>query len=119
MAKTRKDSLAIVVVRVSGGWVVRGSGPKARRHVYKTKSAAERNAKRKATEKAHMLPSLARNAEHGRFTVGRSAFAKISAVEGLYLSSDMKRDFRYFDQKGLTGEKRRRAIISKYGGKAP
>ena len=119
MARTPKDWRAVLVVKVSGGWAVRGPGSKIGRRVYQTKAAAERDAKRIASEKAHKLPSLARNAQHGSFTVGRSAFAKISSVEGLHLSSDMKRDFREFDQKRLTSEKRRRAIISKYGGKAP
>jgi hypothetical protein len=52
-----------------------------------------------------------------RFTVGREAFAKISAIEGLNLSGEMWQDFRKFDREGVPHEKRRRAIVSKYAGK--
>jgi len=122
MAKTRKDSQAnhCSVVQVSGGWAVRGSGSKIGRRVCRTKAEAERDAKRIASENTQKLSSSTRSGtQRDVFTVGRNAFAKISAIEGLYLSSDMKRDFREFDQKRLTSDKRRRAIISKYDGKAP
>lgn len=33
------------------------------------------------------------------FTIGRDAFAKISAVEGIYLTKDMRKDFQTFEQK--------------------
>ncbi len=51
----------------------------------------------------------------GRFTLGREAFTKISAVEGIHLSPEMERDFREFDRKGLTAAERRKAISRKYG----
>ena len=47
--------------------------------------------------------------------IGREGFAKISAVEGIYLTAEMERDFREFDRKGLSAEKRRKAIAQKYG----
>ncbi len=49
------------------------------------------------------------------FKVGRRAFEKISAVEGIHLSPEMARDFGEFDRKGLSAEKRRKAIARKYG----
>ena len=49
------------------------------------------------------------------FKVGRRAFAKISAVEGIYLSPKMARDFGEFDRKGLSADQRRKAIARKYG----
>ena len=48
-------------------------------------------------------------------TLGRDGFAKISAVDGIQLTPEMKRDFREFDRKGLSPAERRRAIASKYG----
>jgi hypothetical protein len=51
------------------------------------------------------------------FTIGRQGFAMISAVEGLHLSDEMKRDLQEFDRKRLPGDERRRAIIRKYGKK--
>ena len=49
------------------------------------------------------------------FSLGRAAFAKISAVEGVALTREMERDFRAFDAEDLSAEERRRAIIGKYG----
>ena len=44
------------------------------------------------------------------YTVGRRGFAKISAVEGIQLSSEMEARFREFDRKGLSASERREAI---------
>ena len=49
------------------------------------------------------------------FKVGRRAFEKISAVEGIHLSPEMARDFDEFDRKGLSADARRKAIARKYG----
>jgi hypothetical protein len=43
--------------------------------------------------------------------IGRQAFAAISAVEGIRLTSEMKQRAAEFDHKGRSGEERRRAII--------
>lgn len=51
----------------------------------------------------------------GSFILGRSSFAKISAVEGIRLSHRMDEDFREFDCKGLSAEERRRELVRKYG----
>jgi hypothetical protein len=48
------------------------------------------------------------------FTLGRTAFEKISAVEGVHLSKTVKDEFQKFDKKGLSPDERRRAITSKY-----
>jgi hypothetical protein len=48
------------------------------------------------------------------FTLGRAAFEKISAVEGVRLSRKVKDEFLKFDRKGLSPDERRRAIMSKY-----
>jgi len=49
------------------------------------------------------------------FAIGLADFAKITAVEGLHLSAEVKRMFREFDRQGLSAEERRRRIIAKYG----
>jgi hypothetical protein len=49
------------------------------------------------------------------FTLGRRQFAKISAVEGIALTAEMKADFDLFDQQGLSAEERRSALARKYG----
>jgi hypothetical protein len=51
------------------------------------------------------------------FTIGRSGFAAISAVEGIRLSAEMQRDLRILDRDGVSSDERRRVIVSKYGKK--
>lgn len=48
------------------------------------------------------------------FTLGRVAFAQISAVEGIRLTPEMEADLRLYDRKGLSASKRRTAILEKY-----
>jgi hypothetical protein len=55
--------------------------------------------------------------ERQRFAIGRTAFAKISAVEGIRLSDEMIRDLRDFDRRRLSDDERGRAIMRKYGRK--
>ena len=49
------------------------------------------------------------------YVIGRSAFAKISAVEGIRLTKTMDADFGEFDRQGLSAAERRKAISAKYG----
>ena len=49
------------------------------------------------------------------FKVGRRAFEKISAVDGIHLSPEMAKDFGEFDRKSLSADARRKAIARKYG----
>jgi hypothetical protein len=51
-------------------------------------------------------------------TLGLAGFAKISAIEGVRLSSDSRRMFTEFDRKGLDPEQRRKAIAAKHAKKA-
>ena len=44
------------------------------------------------------------------FTLGRQAFARISAVEGIHLTAEMEARFAEFDDQGLSANQRRRAI---------
>jgi len=48
------------------------------------------------------------------YTIGRHAFAKINAVEGIHLTKEMDKDFEAFDQKGLPNKDRRQEIAKKY-----
>jgi hypothetical protein len=48
---------------------------------------------------------------YARFVLGRERFSKISAVEGIELSGAMKKRISDSDQKGLSAEARREAII--------
>jgi hypothetical protein len=42
----------------------------------------------------------------------------INAVEGIFLSEEMKRDFRALDRKQLSPEKRREWLVAKYGARS-
>jgi hypothetical protein len=49
------------------------------------------------------------------YVIGRSRFAKISAVEGIRTTATMDADFREFEQRGLSPDQRRKVISRKYG----
>jgi len=49
------------------------------------------------------------------FTLGRSNFGRISAVEGIRYSADMKKTFRLLDKQGASAAQRRQAMSRKYG----
>jgi hypothetical protein len=44
------------------------------------------------------------------YVLGRRAFAKISAVEGIRITPEMEALFREFDRKGLSADERRETI---------
>lgn len=48
------------------------------------------------------------------YTIGRTAFAQISAVEGIYLTKEMQKDFQTFEQKDLSAKDRRDVLFKKY-----
>jgi hypothetical protein len=50
-----------------------------------------------------------------RFTLGRANFERISAVEGIRYSADMKKTFRQLDKQGASPAQRRETMSSKYG----
>jgi hypothetical protein len=49
------------------------------------------------------------------FVLGRQRFAKISAVEGIDLDGDVRRELEAFDAMGLSSDARRAAVKAKYG----
>ena len=49
------------------------------------------------------------------YTVGLEGFAKISAVEGLRITRDIRNDFLEFDKQNLSPDARRAALAKKYG----
>jgi hypothetical protein len=55
-----------------------------------------------------------RNSKTGEFTIGRDRFAKISAVEGIALTKQMRMRSAEFDKMGMSAEERRSAIIRSY-----
>ena len=65
--------------------------------------------------KKKIASKAARRAADGRFVLGRGAFQKISAVEGIRFSTGLKKTLRELDRQGMTGPERRRVLAGKYG----
>ena len=48
-------------------------------------------------------------------TIGLAGFAKISAIEGLHLTREMRTTFADLKRQGASSQQRRAAIVKKYG----
>ena len=72
-------------------------------------------AKRANRRKSRSADRVGANGNSDAFTIGLADFEKISAVEGLHLSAEMKKMFREFDRKNLSAEARRKRIVARYG----
>jgi hypothetical protein len=100
------------------GWVVEGF-PAGAAQVYKTQREAVAAARKLIEPRAG--GEIVVRGRDGRirgvdsYTLGQHDFERISAVEGIHLSEDLKRDFRRLDRKRLSAEERRDWLIAKYG----
>jgi hypothetical protein len=121
--RTRKTSnhtrTRLSIVPEPPGWAIRESGSGNGRRAYKTQREAVAAARKliKAKDRGEIVV-------HGRdgrirgvdtYALGGDSFDKISAIEGLRLSTEMKKMFREFARKNLSAEERRKRIIAKYG----
>ena len=52
--------------------------------------------------------------DKSNFTLGAKRFAKISAVEGIVLTTPMKKRMADFDRQGMSAEQRRALIVRAY-----
>jgi hypothetical protein len=68
----------------------------------------------RAAKAASTVTGTERSEMDERPVLARDAFAKISEVEGIKLTKDMKRTLAEFDRQKLSPEARRRAIIGKF-----
>ncbi|MGE0612242.1 MAG: DUF2188 domain-containing protein [Hyphomicrobiales bacterium] len=106
----------LYVVPIKGGWAIKTGAGKYPSRVYATQAQAEKA----ATESLRRNGSgmLRIEGRDGRiresFVLSRGDFEKISAVEGLSLSSGMKRDFDKLDRRGQSDVQRRKTILRKY-----
>lgn len=107
------------MVPENSGWVVRGRRASRETRVFGTQQEALKAARKlvKAKDGGEVIV-------HGRdgrirsvdtYSLGEDSFDRISAVEGIFLSDEMKRTFRSLDHMRLSPEKRREWLISKYG----
>jgi hypothetical protein len=61
-------------------------------------------------KKRKPTPKVARAAKAGMM-LGRERFSKISSVEGIFLTQEMKKRTADFDRKGLSADERRASIV--------
>lgn len=100
------------------GWIVKKNGSTRAGGTYGTQAEAARAAQDMVRIKGGTVRIQGPDGRsHESFTIGRDGFAKISAVEGIRLSREMKEVLRDFDRKGLSDYERGRAIARKYGRK--
>lgn len=71
--------------------------------------------KPKAIGKAKRGKAARPGAKAQRLTIGLADFEKISAIEGLHLTREMKRTFSALERRGASAAQRRAAIIKRYG----
>jgi hypothetical protein len=64
-------------------------------------------------KKRKPTPKVGRAAKAGMM-LGRDRFTKISSVEGVVLTPEMKKRLAEFDRKGLSAEERRTSIVRAY-----
>jgi hypothetical protein len=50
-----------------------------------------------------------------RYTIGLAGFEKVSAIEGLRLTREMKSTFNALERQGASPAQKRAAIIKRYG----
>ncbi|MGA9846942.1 MAG: hypothetical protein WBQ45_04800 [Roseiarcus sp.] len=61
-----------------------------------------------------LRPERPTRARPAGFVIGRDRFARISAVEGVALTPDMRADLERFDRDGLSAAERRSAIQARF-----
>lgn len=84
----------------------------------KAASAASKIMASKSTSKVPKPAAalgLTQKSNSDQFVLGREAFASISAIEGVFLTSAIKADLRRLD--GATPVERRLVLLAKYGKK--
>lgn len=121
--KTTKPGRArFFVVPQSSAWVLRQTGSARVSRAYKTQREAVAAARKLIKEEdggeiiVHGRDGRIRGVD--TYALGGASFDKINAVEGIFLSEEMKRDFRSLDRKRLSPEKRRGWLIAKYGSRS-
>jgi hypothetical protein len=71
--------------------------------------------KPKQTGKPKPRKVARRGAKRHRLTIGLAGFEKVSAIEGLHLTREMKRTFSLLERQGASAAQKRAAIIKRYG----
>lgn len=114
-----EGQVRVHVVRQEGGWIVKREGETRAAGVYSTQAEAAEAARstlRRSGGELRIQGPDGRIRES--MTLGRDTMAKIAAVEGIHLSSALKRTLAELDRKGASGDERRRSIARQFGKKA-
>lgn len=107
------------VVPRDSGWQVSQEGSGRIGGVYRTQTEATEAARSALRQSGGELTFQGRDGSvRESMMLGRDPMAKISAIEGIYLSSKSKRTLEDLDRSGATGEERRRSIARLFGKKA-
>jgi hypothetical protein len=108
----------VYVVRHSQGWAIKkSSSTTATFNTQKEAIAAARITARNLGGGEVHIQSRDGHWRDSSYVLGRESFEKISAIEKIVLSSEMKKDFDDFDRHSLPDHERRRRLIAKYGKK--
>jgi len=111
--------MRLSVVPKSQGWAIAGYSSGTTQRSYKTQQEAVAAARKLIN--AQVGGELVVHGRDGRirsvdtYALGEDSFDKISAVEGIFLSKEMRRDFSALDREQFSPEKRREWLIAKYG----
>jgi hypothetical protein len=114
--------MRLSVVPKSPGWAIQGSSSGTAQRAYKTQREAVAAARKLIKTRdggeivVHRRDGRIRGVD--TYVLGGDSFDKISALEGIFLSEEMKQDFRALDRKRLSPEKRREWLIAKYGSRS-
>lgn len=104
-----------VTLNGSGDWLVRGSGG-AEDMVFTTQAEAVRAAQAAVREAGGQLHvHTADGPMRKTFTLGRSAMAKLNAIEGVGLTRAGEAKFQDFDRQDLSPSQRRAALRESIG----
>ena len=105
----------LYVTRSDTGWQVRQEGSSRAIGAFPSQAEATEAAKTALRKSGGELRVHGRDGRiRESLTLGRNAMAKIAAVEGIYLSSDLKRVLNDLDRNGASNDERRRTIARRF-----
>lgn len=115
----RNGPTRVHVLPKDSGWQVSREGSGRISGIYRTQTEATEAAKSALRQSGGELTIHGCDRRVRESTMlGRDPMARISAIEGIYLSSKLKRILEDLDRSGATGEERRRSIARQFGKKA-
>lgn len=118
MPKAKASRLNLSVVKSEQGWVVRREDGVGRPRSYPTQADAAHAAREQLRSNGGQIKIQGRDGRwRETFTLGTEDLRKISAIEGIRVSSETRRAFREFDRLGLSPDQRRSEIARIFGRK--